>query len=154
MNGEAITLEYDPPDNIVYIDAVAKVELTTHEEIVGHFARIARFWRARAGGKKSYFVVNMANITISVAALEFYADHLRRSYDVAAIIAVRYGGGPLERTAARLGGMKSHSPSNVYATREEALEVVRAHQRGELKADGTAAAPNEPPPSAPTQKKR
>ena len=38
-----------------------------------HFDRVVGFWRANAGGKKSYWLVNFDNITINVAELEFYA---------------------------------------------------------------------------------
>lgn len=141
MVGEAIQLEYEQQENILYIATVAPVELMTREEIAGHFDRVLRFWRARAGGKKCYVVVDITNFTINMAELEFYSEQARRAHDECAITSVRCGGDPLQRTLVRLGGMKIHRPSNLYRTREEALVVVRALQRGELQVDRMATEP-------------
>jgi hypothetical protein len=128
-------LRYDKRENIVFIRFAEATELNTHAEISAHFQRVVSFWRTQAGGKKSYFVVDIDNITINMKELEFYAGETDKAHHECAITSVRYGGSPLHRTLTRLAGMKIHRPSNLYATRDEAMAVVRALRSGEVRPD-------------------
>jgi hypothetical protein len=130
----AATLSYDKDENIVYMSFAEREDLQTREQIADHFTRVVSFWRAKAGGKKSYFVVAFDNVTINPSELDFYAEQTGRAHEICAITSVRYGGNPMQRTVTRLAGMKIHRPSNIYETREEALAVVRALQKGDVKA--------------------
>jgi hypothetical protein len=132
MAAGAATLSYDRAENIVFIRFDSPVELTTRDEIAAHFAHVVDFWRAQAGGRKSYFVVDIENITISIAELEFYARETDLAHEECAITSVRYGGSSMQRTLTRLAGMKIHRPSNLYQTHEEAMAVVRSIQRGDV----------------------
>jgi hypothetical protein len=125
-------LRYDKTENIIFISFPEATELNTPDEISAHFKRVVGFWRNHARGKKSYFVVDIDNITINMKELELYARETDRAHQECAITSVRYGGNPLHRTLTRLGGMKIHRPSNLYATREEAMAVVRALRSGEV----------------------
>src|SRR5258706_8871504 len=136
--GNGATLSYDRAENIVFITFDAPLELNTRDEIGGHFQRVVEFWRANAGGRKSYFVVDFTNITINMSEIAFYAAETDRAQEECAITSVRYGGNPLQRTLTRLAGMRIHRPSNLYQTRDEALAVVRALRSGEI-AQGVAA---------------
>jgi hypothetical protein len=127
-------LKYDRDDNIVFISFSEPTELNTQDEIADHFKRVTAFWRAHAHGQKSYFVVDIDNVTINMKELEFYARETDRAHEECALTSVRYGGNPLHRTLTRLGGMKIHRPSNLYETRQEALAVVRAMHAGEVRA--------------------
>ncbi|HEY2747267.1 MAG TPA: hypothetical protein VGL86_21745 [Polyangia bacterium] len=131
----AAELRYDKGENIVFIRFAEPTELVTHKEIAAHFERVVTFWRRHARGKKSYFVVDIDNININMKELEFYAAQTDKAHHECAITSVRYGGNPLHRTLTRLAGMKIHRPSNLYATREEAMDVVRALRAGELRPD-------------------
>lgn len=137
----AATLSYDATQNIVFMSFSTPVELKTRAEISAHFDRVVAFWRANCGGNKAYFVVNFDNININIDELEFYAEQSKRAHDLCAITSVRYGGNSLQRTVTRLAGMKIHRPSNIYETREEALAVVRALRKGEIKAKPAAPQP-------------
>jgi hypothetical protein len=128
------SLSYDPAENIIYMTFPAPEELATRPQIAEHFERVIAFWQANAGGRKAYFVVDFENVTVNVAELEFYAQQTKRAHEICAITSVRYGGNPLQRTVARLAGMKIHRPSNIYETRDEALAVVRELRKGSLKA--------------------
>ncbi len=128
------SLSYDVTENIIYMAFPAPEELSTRAQIAAHFERVIAFWQANASGKKTYFVVDFENVTINVAELEFYAQQTKRAHEICAITSVRYGGNPLQRTVTRLAGMKIHRPSNIYATREEALAVVRDLRKGAIKA--------------------
>jgi hypothetical protein len=128
------SLSYDPLENIVYMSFPERAELDTRGRIADHFDRVIAFWKAKAGGKKSYFVVDFENVTIAIHELDFYAQQTKRAHEVCALASVRYGGNPLQRTVTRLAGMKIHRPSNIYETRTEALSVVRALRKGEIQA--------------------
>jgi hypothetical protein len=106
--------------------------LNTREEIAAHFERVVAFWRANAGGKKSYFVVNFENVHININEIDFYSKQTQRAHAECAITSVRYGGDAMQRTVTRLAGMKVHLPSNIYETKEAALAVVRKLRAGEI----------------------
>ena len=118
--------EYDAAQNIVYV-SFPKVQLETQDEIRAHFDAIVAFWKERCGGKKVYYVVNYDNISVNLKENDFYAEQMRRVLDHALTI-VRYGGDPLQRTAARLVNMKLHAPTRLYESLDEALAVVRSLQ--------------------------
>jgi hypothetical protein len=126
VTASAAELSYDAAENIVHMRFPAPVELNTREEISAHFDRVVAFWRAHAGGKKAYFVVDFDNVTINVAELDHYAVQSKRAQDLCAVASVRYGGNSLQRTATRLAGMKMQRASNIFNTREEALAALRA----------------------------
>ena len=128
-------LRYDKSENIIFISFAEATELNTHAEIAGHFKRVVSYWRTHAGGKKCYFVVDIDNITINMKELAFYAQETDRAHAECAITSVRYGGNPFHRTLTRLAGMRIHRPSNLYATRDEAMAVVRALRSGEIHPD-------------------
>jgi hypothetical protein len=129
MTSSAVDLSYDAADNIVYMSCSALVALTTREEMVAHFDRVIAFWRRNAGGRKSYFVVDFDNVDINVSELDFFAEQSKRAHEICAIASVRYGGAPLQRTTARLAGMKNRQRSNICDTREQALAIVRAMKK-------------------------
>jgi hypothetical protein len=125
MGSPSVELSYDADENILFMSFARPVRLDTREEITEHFDRVVAFWRARTCSKKAYFVVDFDNIDINVAELDHYAQQSKIAHEICAIASVRYGGSPLQRTTARLAGMKIHRPSNIYETREQALAVVR-----------------------------
>jgi hypothetical protein len=120
--------EYDPVENIVHV-SFPDVKLESQAQIRAHFDRAVNFWREHCGGRKVYFVVNYDGITVNLRENDYYARQLKRVLECAVTI-VRYGGDPLQRTAARLVHMKLHAPTRLYESREEALEVVRALRSG------------------------
>jgi|HubBroStandDraft_5_1064220.scaffolds.fasta_scaffold53599_2 hypothetical protein len=128
---------YDAVDNIMYV-AFPNVHLETPAEIRAHFDQAYNFWRDHCGGKKAYYIVGYDGFSVNLRENEFYAEQMRRILDDCAITVVRYGGGALQRTGARLYNMKLHAPSRLYASRDEALAVVRALKLGEMRLDSPA----------------
>jgi hypothetical protein len=126
MPSSLVDLSYDLAENIVSMSFPAPLTLDTRPEIVAHFERVIAFWRRNAGGRKAYFVVDFDNVTINVNELDFYAEQTKRAHAICALASVRYGGAPLQRTTTRLAGIKNQQPSNICASREEALAAVRA----------------------------
>jgi hypothetical protein len=79
----------------------------------------------------SYALVGYDGFSVNLRENEYYAQQMRRVMECAVTI-VRYGGDALQRAAARLYNMKRHAPSRLYASREEAVRVVKAIQAGEM----------------------
>ena len=128
---------YDPVENIVYV-TFPLVHLETRAEITAHFAYVYKFWRDNCGGRKAYYVVDYDGFSVNLRENEFYAEQMRPILEDCAITVVRYGGDALQRTGARLYNMKLHAPSRLYASRDEALAVVRALKLGEMRLDSPA----------------
>jgi len=128
---------YDAAENIVHV-RFPKVHLETREDIRTHFDRVFGYWRDHCRGRKVYYVVNYDGFTVNLRENDFYAQQMRRIVEECAITVVRYGGDPLQRTAARLFNMKLHAPSRLYGSHEEAMAVVRALKSGEMQIEATA----------------
>ena len=127
---ETVIQQYDAAANIVYV-TFPVVHLETQTEIREHFDRVIAFWRAQCRGKKVYYVVGYDGFSVNLRENEYYAQQMRRVMECAVTI-VRYGGDALQRAAARLYNMKLHTPSRLYASRDEAVRVVKAIQAGEM----------------------
>ena len=122
-------LTVDSEKDVVFVE-MRGMHLETQKDIRAFFDAIVAFWRARCGGEKVYFIVCYDGFSVNLRENEYYARQMKQCSDECAKTVVRYGGDDLQRSAARLRGMKIHSPSNLYATREEAIEVVRAIRTG------------------------
>jgi len=138
--GETATLSYDASENILYFTfphtdgpsgGAWGVRLDTPEQIVAHFDRCVSFWKRHCAGRKVYCVVDYDGIDVNVKYTKVYATQLQRILDISVTV-VRYGGSSLQRTAVRLANLKLHTPSQLYASREEALHVVRSLKSGAM----------------------
>jgi hypothetical protein len=125
---------YDAVDNVVYV-AFPNVHLETAAEIRAHFDHAYSFWRDHCGGKKAYYIIGYDGFSVNLRENELYAEQMRRILTDCAITVVRYGGDALQRTGVRLCTMKLHAPSRLYASRDEAIAVVRALKLGEMRLD-------------------
>lgn len=121
---------YDAAANIIYV-TFPVVHLETQAQIREHFDRVVAYWQKECRGKKVYYVVNYDGFSVNLRENEYYGQQMRRVMECAVTI-VRYGGDALQRTAARLYNLKLHAPSRLYASREEAIRVVKALQAGEM----------------------
>src|SRR5436853_48071 len=118
MDSSALQLAYHPGDLIIFVSYPKQLHIQTAQQITDMFDSVVEFWRDNCGGRKVYFVVDYTNLSVNLAENDFYAQELRRTSEVCAITIVRYGGDPITRTGARLRGIKLHTPSNLYASRE------------------------------------
>jgi hypothetical protein len=112
--------------------AYPRMHLETPSEITALFDTTLSFWRTHCGGKPVYYVVDYGGLTFDLALIDHYAREQKRVMNQCALGAVRYGGDPLQRAAARLVGVKNQMRSNLFDTREEALaalEALRAKDR-------------------------
>jgi hypothetical protein len=125
-------LLYDPAANILHVSHPQPVNLETAELISEYFRDVMSFWRQTCGGRKAYFLVSWQNVSTNLLESSVYAECVREVADNAALVIVRYLGEPLQRAAGRLVALKLYRPSHIYSSREEALEVIRGLQSGEV----------------------
>ena len=128
----AFAQRWSPLDEIVFVSYPEGFYLETKQDISGMFDAVVAFWRLNCGGQRAYYVVDYTNYSSNLAHNDFYVKQVKRVIDECAITIVRFGGDPLTRTGSRLRGMKLHVPTNLYATRKEALAVVRALREGRI----------------------
>jgi hypothetical protein len=126
---------YDPKEDVLFIDT-AGVRAETRADIDALFAGIVTDWRAACNGRKVYVVVAYDGFFVNLRENDYYAERMSAAVALFAKTVVRYGGDTLTRSAARLRGLKLHTPSNLYESREEALDVVRALRAGRLSVAG------------------
>ncbi|HEX3772318.1 MAG TPA: hypothetical protein VHV30_15685 [Polyangiaceae bacterium] len=124
-------LHYDAAENIMYV-TFPVVHLETAAQIKDHFDRVIASWKAQCKGRKAYWVVDYDHFTVNLRENDSYAQHMKRVSETCAVTIVRYGGDSLQRAAVRLYNMKLHEPSRIYASKEEALGVVRALKKGDM----------------------
>lgn len=123
---------FDAKERILFVSHPHPIVLHTREDIAAYFDDGIRFWRRNAGGEKVYIVVDYQNLTTNLDEIEFYASQVKRIADECAITVVRYSGSMLQRMAGRMTAIRLHTPSNAYASREEALAVVRGLKAGTI----------------------
>lgn len=130
--GKTIVLSFNAKEKIVDVSfPPPEVRLETRQQIDDHFDFMMDWWR-RTCGEKVYFLVDYQNFFVDLKQNEHYGKRMKELIDAAALGVVRYGGDSIQRTGVRLYSLRLHSPSNLYASRDEALEVVERLRAGTL----------------------
>jgi hypothetical protein len=127
------TWSYDEAENILFAVHPKPINLATRADIVAYFDEGISFWRDHCKGKRAFIVVDYANLNSNLAEIDFYAAQVKRVIEECAITVVRYNGSMLQRMASRMAAIQLHTASNTYASREEALAVVRGLTRGTIR---------------------
>ena len=125
-------ISYDARDNILWVDHPQAIYLGTRQEIDAYFQACFQFWRKRCSPKKVFIVVSYDNFTYNHEEQPAYVAALTQVLRDCAETVVRYGGTLDQRTASRSHAMHLHTPSNLYATRDEAVRVVRGLRDGSI----------------------
>jgi hypothetical protein len=88
-------LSFDRTKPILFV-GLAGLQLNTKSHVTEAFDAIRRFWIRECKGQRIYAVIDYTNFSLNIALTDFYA-----------------------------ACVKTHLPSNVYATREDAIAVVK-----------------------------
>lgn len=126
-----VRLAYDPENEVMFIEMPGS-RLDTPADMDAFFDAVLTFWRKRCRGKKVYVVVSYEGFTVNLRENAAYGERMKAAANECAITVLRYGGDPLQRSAARVRSMKHHEPSHLYESREEALAMVRRIRAGEV----------------------
>jgi hypothetical protein len=122
---------HDAPTDTMFC-SLGGVTVTTTEHLKMLVSSFEKAWRAKCGGKRVYLVVDYDGFSMEPSMLPAYAEMVKSVLSKHVITIVRYGGDSLQRTNARLIGMRIHVPSRVYATKQEATDVVASLRSGAM----------------------
>jgi hypothetical protein len=130
--GAKVMLIYSDAEKIIFTSHPEPIVLETQDDMVAYFDQCIRYWRLHCRGEKVFVVVEYENLTTNLDELDFYASQVKRVMNECAITIVRYKGGLVQRMAGRGTAVRLHAPSNMYASRSEAINVVRGLRRGTI----------------------
>jgi hypothetical protein len=131
MSGGAPTLAFDGDEQILFV-GMANLRFESEPQIAAAFEEIARFWKRTCAGKKVYCVVDYTSFALDLALTDTFATYVKQAVDAYAIAVARHTTDLIARATIRAVAIKIHQPSNLYATREEAMNVVRDLQASRL----------------------
>ncbi len=128
--------EYWATDEILFINLFEGAHFDSREKIDAAFAAIDADWK-RLCKKKVYCVINYTGVTVDPTVLEYWSHKRTDAVTRYSLTTVRYGADLQMRIAVRAMATRTHVPSNLYATRDEAIAVVRAIRQGTMRFDNT-----------------
>jgi hypothetical protein len=99
--------------------------LNDERGIARAFDAIEAFWRRSCGGQKVYCVIDYTNFSLDVAMTDVYATHVKHAVENYTITTIRYTTDVSTRATLRAVAIKTHNASNIYATKEDAVAIVR-----------------------------
>jgi hypothetical protein len=126
----SVAFAFDAAEAIVFVDHPSRVRLETSVDVDAYFDAAVAYWRREARGERVYFVVSYDNFSSNPDVSERYAERVREVLGECALGILRHGGDVPQRTTARRVAIMLHVPSNLYQTREDAIEVVRGLRGG------------------------
>jgi hypothetical protein len=124
MRRDTPTLSFDGNEQILFV-GFAGLRMNTDAQIRGAFGAIERFWVSECASQKVYAVVDYTDFALDIALTDAYAECVKHAVETFAITAVRYTTDLSTRANLRAVAVKAHLRSNLYATREDAIAVVR-----------------------------
>jgi hypothetical protein len=124
-------LAFEPREETTFVE-MSGIVLQTRADIFEFFDYIDAWWRKTCNGTRVYYVVDYTGFTLNLRENDCFAERMKQTVDLSAITVIRYGGDDLQRSAARLRGLKVHAASNLYQTREEAIGVLQSIRAGAI----------------------
>jgi hypothetical protein len=118
-------MSYDAREQIMYV-GISNMALYTESDVASVFEDIRRFWVSRCHRRKVYAIVDYTNFVLNIDLTEQFAQFVKQATETYAITVVRYTSDLQARTSIRAVAIRIHKPSNLYATKHEALQIVRA----------------------------
>jgi hypothetical protein len=122
--------EYRPADEILVVRVFANTHFDDLKKIDRAFALVDSYWR-RHVKKKVFCIIDWNGLQIHPSVQSHFFKHRDQAVNTYGPT-VRFGADLVARTVLRAAAVKTHVPSNVYATLEEAIEVVCLIRRGSI----------------------
>src|ERR1700721_1208250 len=114
-------LEYSTAEGILFVNNFAKVRFDTRKKIDSAFDECERFWKLQFDGEKLYCVIDYTSTWISRDLVEYFNACRSSIVPRMTHATVRWGADFGTRVTLRAMAVKTHVPSNVYETRDEAV---------------------------------
>ena len=124
---------YDPADRIFFID-LTNVVWETEQHVRDHFARIGVLMKKWAGGGPQDMIIGYIGFKFDMVKLgPVYRDLVIKAGKEYFKNLARWGiEDPLLRSTQRAFAIKTHRASHIYATREQAIEVILGLRAGTI----------------------
>ena len=132
MTGGVPALSFDRAERIMFV-CLAGLRLETDQQVDQMFDAIEQFWTHECGGQKVFAVIDYTNFSFALSLTESYARQVKYAVVTYTIATVRYTTDVSTRANLRAVAVKSHLPSNLYATREDAISVVRELRASQIR---------------------
>jgi len=124
MSGRVI-FEYDEKRNIIFTED--HWDIRTREDVDQFFDEYRKFFENI--GRKVYMVSNIDHLFVHAEIAEYYGEVARTTVGQYLLGFARWGKDDFARMSVRTSSMKSKLPSNIYNTREEAIEAIEQQKK-------------------------
>jgi hypothetical protein len=121
--GSTTDCSYDAQLDLMQVTAPT-TGIRSKQDVDAFFDAVATFWK-KSINRKVYCIVDYTGFSIDKAMTEYWGQRVKDAVDTFTITTVRYSGDALVRTVMKTVAMKVHTPSNMYGSRDDALQVVR-----------------------------
>jgi len=122
-----VKFEYDSKRNIVFTED--HWEIKTREDVDVFFAEYLNYFRAL--GKKAYMISNIDDLRVHAEIVEYYGETARSTIEEYLLGFARFGTKDLARMTVRTSSLKAKLPSNIYSTREAAVQAIEEMKESE-----------------------
>jgi hypothetical protein len=129
---------YSPADSLWSVNALAGVHFVRLAHVVEVFEACHRYWELHIK-QRCYALVDYTDTVVDKGLVAAFAEERRRIVAGLTITTLRFTADIQARTAIRAMSIKIHQPSNLYASREEALAVLERIRTGSLAVDADVA---------------
>jgi len=129
-------MEYRPDDDLLFVNNLAHTRFDNAKAIDRAFAEIEQYWENHCK-RRVYCIVDYTNLVIEPNLLSYWSEKRTAAVRKYTYTTVRYGADLGTRVALRAMAIKTHVPSNLYATKEEAIAVVRGIRQGTIRFEDT-----------------
>ncbi len=119
-----VIFEYDPGLNIVFTDD--NWDIKTQDDVDDFFREYKKYFDAL--NKKIYMVSRIDNLLVHASIAEYYGEMARATVGKYLLGFARWGTNDWARMTVRTTSLKAKMATNIYATREEAIEVIKEIQ--------------------------
>src|SRR4030042_4076778 len=118
---EKVIFEYDPELNIVFTDDCWDIK--TEKDVDEFYKEYKRYFDTL--NKKVYMISRIDNLLVHASVAEYYGDMARATVGKYLLGFARWGTNDWARMTVRTTSLKAKMATNIYATREEAVEVIK-----------------------------
>jgi hypothetical protein len=134
---ETAPFVYNASDNLWSVNVFAGVRFTRLTQVEDAFEACHRYWDLHIK-QRCYVLIDYTDTVVDKGLLEAFADKRRTIVSGRTITTLRFTADIQARTAIRAMSIKIHQPSNLYASREEALAVLERIRAGSVAVDADA----------------
>jgi hypothetical protein len=116
-----VSFEYDPELNIVFTDD--NWDIKTENDVDDFFKEYKKYFDSL--NKKVYMVSHIDNLLVHASVAEYYGETARSTVGKYLLGFARWGTNDWARMTVRTTSLKAKMATNIYASREEAIEIIK-----------------------------